>query len=157
MQSLKMTIESESLARISAYLAENKRKSALEAEKLQTLAIKAKVKECEDGQQGQTTASESQMLDCIYDNEPLRFDKDPLNELQRMQAQDPLKEIDLGDGVIKRPTYISIKVGSMMKAKLIEVFKEYIYCFAWDYGKMPGLNRSVVEHRLHIRPVKQHP
>lgn len=81
LQSMKMTIESESLARISAYLAENKRKSALEAEKLQNLAIKAKVEECEDGQQGQTTASESRRLDYIYDNEPLGFEKYPLNEL----------------------------------------------------------------------------
>lgn len=85
---MKMTTESESLARISAYLAENKRKPALEAEKLQNLAIKAKVGECEDGQQGQTTTSEIRRLDCIYDNEPLGFEKDPLNELW-------IEEIDL--------------------------------------------------------------
>ena len=98
---MKMTIELEILAWILAYLAENKRKSALEAEKLQNLAIEAKVEECEDGQQGQTTASESRRLDWIYDNEPLGLEKDPLNKFPRMQAQDPLKEIDLGDRVIK--------------------------------------------------------
>lgn len=98
---MKMTTESESLARILAYLVENKRKSTLEAEKLQSLAIEAKVKECEDGQQGQTTALESLRLDCIFDNQPLGFEKDPLNELQRMQAQDPLEEIDIGDRFIK--------------------------------------------------------
>lgn len=78
-----------------------------------------------------------------------------------MQAQDPLEEIDLGDGVTKRPTYISSKVGSKMKVKLIEVLTEYRHCFAWNYSEIPGLDRSMVEHRLPIqprkRPRKQHP
>ena len=156
---MKMTIELESLARILAYLAENKRKSILEKERFQNLACEAK--ELEDGRQDQITASESRRLDCIYDNEPLGFKKNPSNESQRMQAQDPLEEIDLGDGVEKRPTYISTKVGSPMKAKLIAVLIEYKNCFAWDYNEMPSLNRGIVEHQLHIqpgkRPVKQHP
>jgi len=29
---------------------------------------------------------------------------------KKLQAQDPLKEVDLGDGTIKRPTYISTKI-----------------------------------------------
>lgn len=78
-----------------------------------------------------------------------------------MQAQDSLEEIDMGDGTTKRPTYISTKVGSEMKAKLVEVLTEYKDCFAYDYDEMPGLNQSVVEHRLPIqprkKPVKQHP
>lgn len=73
----------------------------------------------ENGRQDQTIASESWRLDCIYDNEPLGFEKNPLNESQKMQAQDPLKEVDLGDGITKRPTYISTKVGSEMRAKLV--------------------------------------
>lgn len=78
-------------------------------------------KEVEDGRQDQITALETQRLDLIYDNEPLGFEKNPSNELQKMQAQDPLEEIDLGDGITKRPTYISTKVGSKMKVKLIEI------------------------------------
>lgn len=78
-----------------------------------------------------------------------------------MQVQDPLEEIGLGEGVTKRPTYISTKVGSKMKAKLIEVLKEYKDYFSWDYGKMHGLNRSIIEHQLPIQPekwpVKQYP
>ena len=54
-----MTSESASLARISAYVAENKRKSALEAEKLQNLVVKAKIKNQGESQQGQTIDSES--------------------------------------------------------------------------------------------------
>lgn len=50
------------------------------------------------------------------------------------------------DGVTKRPTYISNKVGSKMKVELIEVLKEYRDCFAWNYDEIPGLDRSMVEH-----------
>lgn len=62
---MKMTTESKNFARIAAYLAENKRKSALEAEKQQDLAIEARVEEREADQQGQTTTLESRRLDCI--------------------------------------------------------------------------------------------
>ena len=75
---MRMTAESESLARISAYLAENKRKSILEKERLWDLACEAEG--LENGRQYQTTASESRRLDCIYDNKPLGFEKNPLNE-----------------------------------------------------------------------------
>lgn len=78
---MEMTSESESLALISAYSVENKRMSALEAEKLQNLAIKVEVEECEDGRQGQTIASESRRLNFVYDNEPLGFDKNLVDEL----------------------------------------------------------------------------
>ena len=45
------------------------------------------------------------------------------------------------------------------KAKLIELLKEYVDCFAWSYFEMPGLSCELVEHRLPIkegfRPYKQ--
>lgn len=138
---MEMTAESECLARISAHLDENKRKMALEVERLQNLDFEAKREKMAD--KAKSTASESWRLDFIYDNESLVFENNPLNELQKMQAQDPLEEINLGDGVTKRPMYISTKVGSKMKVKLIEVLKEYKDCFAWNYGEMPGLDRSV--------------
>jgi hypothetical protein len=146
---MRTTAESESLARISAYLAENKRKSILQRKRLQNLACEAE--SLDDGRLDQTIASESRRLDCIYDNEPLGFEKNSLNESQKMQAQDPLEEIDLGDGITKRPTYISTKVGSEMRAKLVEVLTEYRDCFTCDYDEMSGLNRSMVEHRLPIQ------
>jgi hypothetical protein len=41
------------------------------------------------------------------------------------------------------------------------LLKEYKDCFAWEYYEMPGLDRSIVEHRLPIkskyRPFKQSP
>lgn len=57
LQSMRMSAESESLARNLAYLAENKRESVLEKERLQDLACVAEG--LEKGRQDQTTASES--------------------------------------------------------------------------------------------------
>jgi len=53
---------------------------------------------------------EGQKLDCIFEDDPLGFEKDHSLETKKIQAQDPLEEIDLGDGYIKRPTYISSKI-----------------------------------------------
>jgi hypothetical protein len=91
-----------------------------------------------------------QSLDCIYDDEPLGFEKDPLSSNPNMHAQDPLQEIDIGDGSIKRPTYISANIPSDLRIKLVKILKEYKDYFAWDYNEMPGLSRNLVEHRLPI-------
>jgi hypothetical protein len=41
---------------------------------------------------------------------------------------------------------------SSFREELIKLLKEYKDCFAWDYSEMPGLDRSIVEHRLPIKP-----
>ncbi|MCI80219.1 hypothetical protein A2U01_0101490, partial [Trifolium medium] len=65
-----------------------------------------------------------------YDDEPLGFEKDPVSPNQRMQAQDLLQEIDIGNGSVKRPTYISANIDPSLKIKLVELLKEYKDCFA---------------------------
>ena len=55
--------------------------------------------------------------------------------------------VDIGDGDRPRPTFISAKLDSKCKQQIIDLLKEYKDCFAWDYTEMPGLDRSVVEHR----------
>jgi hypothetical protein len=77
------------------------------------MATEAKVES--DG----TLMPQIQRLDCIYDEEPLGFEMDPLNETPKMQAQDPLKEIDIGNGSVKRPTYISVNITPNLKEKLV--------------------------------------
>ena len=62
-----------------------------------------------------------------------------------MQAQDPLEELDLSDGAIRRITYISTKIDIKMKDQVIEFLKEFRDCFAWDYNEMHGLSREMVE------------
>ncbi|KAK2397252.1 hypothetical protein QL285_058846 [Trifolium repens] len=82
--------ESNPWARITAYMAETKLNTALEADVQQDIAVEAKV-EKDGGPEPQI-----QRLDCIYDDEPLGFERDPLNETPKMQAHDPLEEIDIG-------------------------------------------------------------
>jgi hypothetical protein len=67
-------------------------------------------------------------------------------------SADKLEEIDIGDGEKPRPTFISANLDSGFWEGLIKLLKEYKDCFAWDYLEMPGLDRSIVEHRLPIKP-----
>jgi hypothetical protein len=67
-------------------------------------------------------------------------------------SADKLEEIDIGDGDKSRPTFISANLDSSFRKELIKLLKEYKDCFAWDYSEMPGLDRSIVEHRLPIKP-----
>jgi hypothetical protein len=87
-------------------------------------------------------------------------DLDVLGKLRRgFSSMDDLEEIDIGDGVIPRPTYVSARLDVNQKQEIIELLKAYTCCFAWDYTKMPGLSRELVEHQLPIkagfRPYKQ--
>ncbi|PNX70712.1 hypothetical protein L195_g057668, partial [Trifolium pratense] len=146
---MNMMIKSPAWDRITAYAAENRIKMALEAMSSQEdMAVEANVNledklalMASDGSNG-----EKQRLDCIYDDEPLGFEKDPHSSIQRMQAQDPLQEI------VKRPTYISANIDPSLRERTVELLKYYKDCFAWDYSEMPGLSRNLVEHRLPLRP-----
>ncbi|KAK2415056.1 hypothetical protein QL285_037577 [Trifolium repens] len=153
-----MMFKSPEWSRITAYAAENRIKMAVEAiESSENMAVKAngnvKTKLVESASTSIT--GNNQRLDCIYDEEPLGFEKDPISSSQRMQAQDPLQEIDIGNGSVKRPTYISANINQDLKVKVIALLKEYKDCFAWDYNEMPGLSKELVEHRLPLRPDKK--
>ncbi|KHN11426.1 hypothetical protein glysoja_015321, partial [Glycine soja] len=147
--------EATAWARITAYMAENRLNTAFEAEFQQNMADEAKIEDHENKE------TKDRRLDCIYDDEPLGFEKNPISEVPKMQAQDPLEEVDIGDGSIKRPTYISANITSSLKEKLVPLLREFKDCFAWDYHEMPGLSREMVEMKLPIkegkRPVKQLP
>jgi hypothetical protein len=73
---------------------------------------------------------------------------------------DPLEEIDIGDSVTPRPTFVKKDLNADYKASLIKLLKEYVDCFAWNYQEMPGLSHDLAEHRAPIkagfRPYKQH-
>lgn len=76
---IKTVIESSTLARISAYTVENRIKVALEADFQQRMVVKANIIENNKiGEIGESPISEGQRLDCIYKDEPLGFEKDPL-------------------------------------------------------------------------------
>jgi hypothetical protein len=67
-------------------------------------------------------------------------------------SADKLEEIDIEDGDKPRPTFICANLDSSFRERLIKLLKDYKDCFAWDYSEMPGLDRSIVEHRLPIKP-----
>src|SRR5512141_950066 len=71
---------------------------------------------------------------------------------QGFTLADPLEEVDIGDGTKPRPTFINKNMKADYKVKIIELLKEYVDCFAWEYHEMPGLSRELVEHRLPIKP-----
>src|SRR4051812_17585377 len=130
--------ESAFFEKISAYVAENKRQAALEAElsstKIDTVLIKEGITELEirtsfELPEGTVPVEEiireepSQRLDAIYDEEPLGFEKDPMASNIKMLAQDPLEEVNLGDNDQKRITYISVKLEPELKATIIKMLK----------------------------------
>jgi hypothetical protein len=67
-------------------------------------------------------------------------------------SADKLEQIDIGDGDKPRPTFISTNLDSGFREEFIKLLKEYKDRFAWDYSEMPGLDRSIVEHQLPIKP-----
>jgi hypothetical protein len=87
-------------------------------------------------------------------------DLDELGKLGRgFSSMDDLEEVDIGDGVVPRPTYVSARLNTSQKQEIIELLRTYTCCFAYDYTEMPGLSKELVEHRLPIkadfRPYKQ--
>jgi hypothetical protein len=70
---------------------------------------------------------------------------------QGFTSADDLVEVDIGNGDRPRPTFISTKLDSKCKQQITNLLKEYKDYFAWDYTKMPGLDRSIVKHRLPIK------
>lgn len=79
----------------------------------------------------------------------------------KLEAHDPLDEINLDDETMKRPTFFNRYVQGEFIEKLVGILKEYKDWFAWDYEEMPGLDKCLIGHRLPIyswrKPVKQAP
>ena len=67
-------------------------------------------------------------------------------------SADAFEEVDIGDGDRPRPMFISAKLDPEYKQDLVKLLREYKDCFAWEYYEMPGLDRSIVEHHLPIKP-----
>src|ERR1051325_2312391 len=66
--------------------------------------------------------------------------------------QEPLEAINLGSEEDKKEVNIGASLDSNIKGKLIDLLKEYVDVFAWSYQDMPGLDTSIVEHHLPLRP-----
>jgi hypothetical protein len=66
-------------------------------------------------------------------------------------SADELEEVDIGPRDKPWPTFISKKLDPSLRELMIALLKEYPECFAWDYTEMPGLDRSIIEHRLPLK------
>jgi len=71
--------------KIMAYVAENKLNVAKEAESLQREVVETLAGDASDD------LAYDQRLDCIYEDEPLGFEEDPMGSATKMKAQDPLE------------------------------------------------------------------
>jgi hypothetical protein len=78
---------------------------------------------------------------------------------QGFSLADPLEEIDIGDGIPPRPTFVNKNMSLDHNDAIIKLLRDYVHCFTWNYREMPSLSRELVEHRLPIksgfRPYKQ--
>jgi hypothetical protein len=59
--------------------------------------------------------------------------------------------VDIGPRDKPCPTFVSKKLRPCLRELMIALLKDYADCFAWDYTEMPGLDRSIVEHRLPLK------
>jgi hypothetical protein len=66
-------------------------------------------------------------------------------------SADELEEIDIGPEDKPWPTFVSKKLRPCLREPMIALLKEYADCFAWDYTDMPGLDSSIVQHRLPLK------
>jgi hypothetical protein len=66
-------------------------------------------------------------------------------------SADELEKVDIGLGDKPRPTFVSKKLNLSLREPMIALLKEYSDCFAWDYTEMPGLDRSIIKHQLHLK------
>jgi hypothetical protein len=60
---------------------------------------------------------------------------------QCFSSADPLEEIDIGDGITPRPTFVNKNMSLEHNDTIIKLLRNYIDCFTWNYREMSGLNR----------------
>jgi hypothetical protein len=79
---------------------------------------------------------------CSYTDDAMGMleDLDELAKLgRRFYSMGDLEKVDIGDGVVPWPPYVSARLNTGKKWEIIELLKAYTCCFAWDYTEMPGL------------------
>jgi hypothetical protein len=68
-------------------------------------------------------------------------DFDEVEQLgQGFSEDDPLEEIDIGDGITPRPTFVNKNMSLEHKDAIIKLLRDYVDCFTWNYREMPGLS-----------------
>ncbi|KAM1688037.1 hypothetical protein ACFX2K_035937 [Malus domestica] len=73
-------------------------------------------------------------------------------EDHRPLVKDPLEEINVGTADDPRLLFISALLPQRMKDEFRILLTKFKDCFAWSYHEMSGLDRTLVEHELRIKP-----
>jgi hypothetical protein len=58
---------------------------------------------------------------------------------QGFSSADPLEEIDIGDRITPRLTFVNKNMSLEHKNAIIKLLRNYIDCLAWNYREMPSL------------------
>uniref|UniRef100_A0A2N9G7Y6 Uncharacterized protein n=1 Tax=Fagus sylvatica TaxID=28930 RepID=A0A2N9G7Y6_FAGSY len=76
-----------------------------------------------------------------------------------VKPSEELDTIELEDGHPERTTKIGANLPPKMKESLVQFLKNNKDVFAWSHEDMPGINPSIISHKLNVdpslRPVKQ--
>jgi hypothetical protein len=70
---------------------------------------------------------------------------------QCFSSADPLKEIDIGDGITLRSRFVNKNMSLELKDAIIMLLRDYVDCFTWNYNEISGLSQELGEHRLPIK------
>ena len=63
-----------------------------------------------------------------------------------------LEDISLDENNPKRYTRVGTDLEEKIKKDLVRFLKKNINVFAWSHEDMPGINPSVITHRLNVSP-----
>ncbi|RDX92292.1 hypothetical protein CR513_25596, partial [Mucuna pruriens] len=83
------------------------------------------------------------------------IEEETLRELERPKLQsgaEELEVINLGEGEEIEEVWIGKLTPPDVKQGLTKLLREYADIFAWSYRDMPGLDTTIVEHRLPLIP-----
>ena len=76
------------------------------------------------------------------------------NEERRVVAEptEALEDIPLDENNPERYTRIRVDMEKKTKQDLVQFLKKSIDVFVWSHEDMPGINPSVITHRLNVYP-----
>jgi hypothetical protein len=60
--------------------------------------------------------------------------------------------INLGSETDKKEVKVGASLANHVHSELVDLLREYVNVFAWSYQDMPGLDTSIVEHHLPLKP-----
>ena len=69
-----------------------------------------------------------------------------------MKPSEELDTIKQEDGHPEKTTKIEANLPPNMKESLVQFLKNNMDVFAWSHEDMPGINPSIISHKLNVNP-----